>query len=457
LAESGYVNFPSLAQRTNLAAIGLALVAAGVNSLGGQERYRPSPTTTAALTQGQEATLFVTTPTAEQLPGATAGDVVSQEGVFAPFPGKSPCGEFDSPYNNYFGDTRINRSFFLGRLWMEAEYLAWASKGTHLPPLVTTSPAGTAEADAGVLGLPGTTILFGNTTVHDTLRSGARLNFGYWFTPEHIQGLEAHFLWLDGRNIDFNASSDEQPILAHPIIDTVTGADRILVAFPGVQEGSTRVRSDMGLFGLELLGRHMMAAECNSRLDFVAGYRYARLFDGLRIRDEIFVPDSIDPDTILIRTDAFVSKNDFHGGELGLVYRWWNCCWAAQLVGKAALGGTRTMTTIDGQTVEITATPPATTTVGGVFAQPSNVGQYAQSQFAAVLEFGGRVEYAFTPQLRFTLGYNYLWWSRVARVPDSLDVTIDTAQLPGAARPGFTFNSKEFWSHGLTLGGYYDF
>jgi hypothetical protein len=387
---------------------------------------------------------------------------VAQAGVFAPFPGKSPCGEFDSPYNTYFGDTRVYRSFFLGRLWAEAEYLAWTSKGTHLPPLVTTSLSAATIDDAGVLGQAGTSILFGNQEFHDTLRSGARLNFGYWFTPEHIQGLEAHFLWLDGRNIDFTATSDTNPILARPIINPTTGNEEsVPVAFTGAQEDAAiRVRSDMGLFGLETLWRHMLAQECCSRLDFVAGYRYARLFDRLLIDDQFTsVGTDFPDDSIVTRSDIFVSKNDFHGGELGLTYRWSNCCFAAQAFGKAALGGTRTITDVNGQTVVDGNT--TTVTPGGVLALPSNIGHYGHSQFASILECGTRLEYAFTPQLRFTLGYNYLWWSRVARVAASVDRTVDTAQLApdlgSGTRPSFTFQSTDFWSHGLTVGGYYDF
>ena len=74
------------------------------------------------------------------------------------------------------------RSLVLGHLWAEMEYLAWASKPTSLPPLVSTSPLGTDPANAGILG-PDGSVLFGADRRSTTLRSGARLNFGYWLTP----------------------------------------------------------------------------------------------------------------------------------------------------------------------------------------------------------------------------------------------------------------------------------
>src|SRR5262249_13660111 len=100
--------------------------------------------------------------------------------VFAPLPGKSPRGQFDSPWNTFYGDGRINRALVLGRAWIEMEYLAWASKPTQLPALVSTSPLGTDPAGAGILG-PDGSVLFGGTQTQHDLRSGARLNFGYWF------------------------------------------------------------------------------------------------------------------------------------------------------------------------------------------------------------------------------------------------------------------------------------
>src|SRR5205814_1795481 len=49
-----------------------------------------------------------------------------------------------------------------GQFWATGEYLlAWFS-GDRLPALVTTSPAGTARASAGIPGLATTTTLFGD-------------------------------------------------------------------------------------------------------------------------------------------------------------------------------------------------------------------------------------------------------------------------------------------------------
>ena len=89
-----------------------------------------------------------------------------------------------------------------GQFWVGMEYLAWSVTGDKLPPLVTTSPAGTPLPQAGVLGAAGTTVLFGNSSVNDGWRSGGGLTAGYWFDPQHRTGIEASFYGLECTNLD---------------------------------------------------------------------------------------------------------------------------------------------------------------------------------------------------------------------------------------------------------------
>ena len=61
---------------------------------------------------------------------------------------------------------------------MAADALGWWVKGDSLPALVTTSPIGTPSSAAGVLGEPGTSILYGNQKVNDGIRPGGRIMGG---------------------------------------------------------------------------------------------------------------------------------------------------------------------------------------------------------------------------------------------------------------------------------------
>ena len=371
------------------------------------------------------------------------------------------CSFFDPPRNACGEDPRIYRSLILGRLWVETEYLAWASSRTHLPPLVTS----TSLAQADLLGMFNTSILFGNVDVGGDLRSGGRLSGGYWFTPEHCFGVEGSFFEVDSSDIEFLAVGDATHILARPIINAQTGLpDAVLVSSPGVQLGGILVKTDVDLLGAEALLRREIRCGDSFRLDGVAGYRYQRLMDRLSV-DESFqsldVASGFDNGAWIDRFDDFASENEFHGGEFGLIGRWWGCRWALQALGKVAVGGTRTTASVDGLTV-VTVDSESTAYPGSVLALPSNMGRYAQSQFAAAGELGVRVEYALTKQCRVSFGYTFIYWSSVARVTDSIDVVVDPSQLPpdanpAAVRPSFAFRDTDFWAQGLNAGLQIDF
>lgn len=351
------------------------------------------------------------------------------------------------------------RSLLLARLWFEAEYVAWASSKTHLPPLLTSGAP------------PDTVLLFGDADWHGDLRSGGRLTGGYWFTPEHCFGVEGSYFDVDvGGTQHFASGADFPfPVLSRPIIDAGTGLPgSVTVSDPDLQLGAILIRSDVEFSGAEALLRRRLQGQQNYRFDGVAGYRYQRLYDGLHV-DELFVSlddsSGFETDAVVGRSDSLESENEFHGGEIGLIGRWWTRRWALQVLGKAALGGTRTVTRIAGQTavtVETVDGPVTDTAPGGVLALPSNIGSYAQSDFAVVGELGLRVEYALTHQLYVTAGYTLIYWSGVARLTDGIDLVVDPSQIPpavnpAATRPGFAFRNSDFWAQGLNVGLHYEF
>ena len=80
-------------------------------------------------------------------------------------------------------------------------------KGDRPPPLVTASAAGTPLAQAGVIGAPATTVLFGDSNVNGGWRSGGRLQAGYWFDPSRSKGVEVSFFDLQDASTGFAANS----------------------------------------------------------------------------------------------------------------------------------------------------------------------------------------------------------------------------------------------------------
>ena len=73
----------------------------------------------------------------------------------------------------------------------------WWGKGTTLPPLVTTSPQGTPFPQAGVLGQPDTSVLFGNQLGGNGMQTGGRVTFGMWLDPQHnVAAEDAILAWV---------------------------------------------------------------------------------------------------------------------------------------------------------------------------------------------------------------------------------------------------------------------
>jgi hypothetical protein len=60
------------------------------------------------------------------------------------------------------------------------------------------------------------------------------------------------------------------------------------------------------------------------------------------------------------------------------------------------------------------------------------------------------------------VGYTLLYWSKVTRPGDLIDLNVNPSQIPpgtlsGSPEPRFSFASNDFWIHGLNLGLEYQF
>ena len=177
------------------------------------------------------------------------------------------------------------------RFWFRGEYLLWWIKDGQLPPLVTTSPPGTPREQAGVLGAPGTSILFPGDAVSNPERSGGRFTIGFWFDREQLIGLESTSLFLGARTLGFLDGSGGLPILARPFYNVSTGMEASeLIAFPGVLAGNVAVTSTSQLWGTELNLRTNFWQGCFWHVDWLAGVRFLGLDENLSIGEGLTVP-----------------------------------------------------------------------------------------------------------------------------------------------------------------------
>ncbi len=141
--------------------------------------------------------------------------------------------------------------------WVQMDYLGWYQRGMDVPPLLTTSTAGTAQANAGVLGLGTTTTLIGDKDLMTDRRNGGRIRFGWWFANRPNLGIEGEYFGLGNEvfeRVDRSTGAVGSQILARPFFNIAPAAglareDSELIAFPNVVSGSFTVRAESQLDG----------------------------------------------------------------------------------------------------------------------------------------------------------------------------------------------------------------
>jgi len=353
-------------------------------------------------------------------------------------------------------------------LWANVEYLSYWLKGNGLPPLVTTSPTGTPQADAGVLGEPNTRILFGDQRVVDGQRSGGRITLGGWWVGD-VLGIEGNYWALGRETTNYRAVSDfsnglasTAPILARPFTNAALGGvqDSLIVAFPGFNppvglqqnvSGRINVSESSELQSAGLGGKFLLACDLQKdhRVFLVGGYRFLRLDEDLGIASTI-QPMAADvlPGAFINTSDFYSTSNQFHGGDVGLMSDLRRGIWIFQTTGKIAMGNMHETVTIDGQTT-INDGINQITGHQGLYAQPNVIGFHHHDQFVVIPEFQFKLGLQLTPSVRATAGYDFMYVSRVVRPGNEVSQDINTATdttFPGPIRP------TDLWIQGFNTG-----
>jgi len=356
------------------------------------------------------------------------------------------------------------------------EFLMWWGKGTSIPPLITSSPAGTPAAvggvpTAGVLGQPTTDILFGNQLTAQKMQPGGRVTAGIWLDPDHNVAAGGRFFGLGGDTTRFataSAGGANDPVLAVPFTNVLPNtppfADAYIVALNGIQSGSVSGRvTTNNIIGADAFTEIMMSRDSRRRIDLVAGYQFFRMDDGLQLDTNTQIIDPLSPavGTTISTTDRFTTHNQFHGAQLGLRARIARGQWSLNTLGVMGLGNMNEQVIINGSNTITTGGTPSTT-AGGLFTQPTNIGTHTQNRFAVLPQLISNLNYHVTPNLSFHIGYNMLWISNAVLSGDQVDTFVNTTQLAGGgltgpARPRFQFNDRDYWIQGINYGMNWDF
>lgn len=360
-----------------------------------------------------------------------------------------------------------------GRFYADLNYLfAWLDSG-RVPPLVTTSTLPLPRGLAGVEGVGGNRVLFGDHAVGEDARPGLLLRVGYALDGECRQGFEFG-LFLVGRAGDtFSAVSDGSQVLARPFFNTVTGAnDAQLVAFPGLLAGTVRVRTATDLVGTEVSYRCALsclscgACGCGDggccpgsglNLDFLIGYR------GVRYRSKVTTDeltrnlDDANPVTNRpVVHDSFYAKTHFNGVQIGLAGRWERGDFYLDGRATAALGQATSRVDINGFSDVNTNGVLARQRVG-LLTGRTNINYYNDDETGFVSELSLKAGYRLTGSLSVSAGFTLLYLSSVVRAGDLIDRAVNTTQIPpatlvGPNRPALLIQDQDVWARGVTLG-----
>lgn len=336
----------------------------------------------------------------------------------------------------------------------------WFRPGDY-PTLATTGS--TVDANPGALDQPGTQIRSGGPREPGP-SSAFRTTFTYWLRDPEILSLNGEFFLMEQRSLlgSLNSDGTGTPVLSRPFFNPTPlalGEDADSRSLPGVARATLSDSVRTRLMGGDLnLKWHSSAHAEGAHLAIIAGLRWLRLderYQSYDTRDDI---GGFGGQNFTI-SDTFTTYNQFFGGQLGAEYRYTLGRFSVDLAGKVALGPNYQTIKIHGQTV-VVDTATSTRDVDeslGLFAQPSNVGNYRRTQLAVVWEAGGKLNFDITERLRFQVGYSFLMQNRTVRPGDQMDRVINRqdvlAPQTEPALPGPpSFRQSYFYAHMLNLG-----
>nr|WP_286177771.1 BBP7 family outer membrane beta-barrel protein [Rhodopirellula sp. JC639] len=358
------------------------------------------------------------------------------------------------------------------RLSFRAEYLLWDVTGMDTPPLVTTSPNGTGQGSAAVLGQPGTSVAFGGDSVNDGSVSGFLLGGGWWITPQRNVAIEMEYFQLDELDDGYNGSSDGAVILGRPYVDVSQGVETAeLIAYPGLVGGDIRVGSETDLRSflidarVSLCPAHGVCCQncgLRNRTDWIIGYRNIRLRDSLAI-NENRRSLVVGQDRTIASSDQFQTTNQFHGLQLGIVRRrLLQRAWLETSM-RVAIGNIEQTLRVSGSTT-INDQGSSATYGGGLLAQTTNGGTRSRDEFGMIPELGIRLGFRLTDRLHAHIGYTVLYLPNVIRASEQIDRDIHPGLIPpgagavsGVLRPAVAWDQSDYLAHGLQLGGELNF
>jgi hypothetical protein len=340
---------------------------------------------------------------------------------------------------------------------VDFEGLVWWPKSQPLSvPVVTTGPA-SLGANAGAIGAPGTVSL--DRALNFGAMGGFRTDFGGWFEPSHTWGLEGDVLTLGRASGGFTVT-DHSGNGSFVINEPVLGAPfSTQVSAPGVETGGVTVHTTSEFWGAGVTGLFNLYRNNGWTVTATGGFRYLQLDERLDIvsNSALFTTATYTdnqgntlatapPGSTVTVIDQFHARNQFYGGELGLRFQYMLDRWSFSARGTFAMGSMHETVTVNGISNIYPINAGPTSLLGGNYATLQN-GLYSVNKFAVVPGMQLTLGYQFTPFIRGTIGYNFLFLSNVVRPGNQIDNTYD-----GVVHPLVPMKTSTYWTQGLNFG-----
>jgi hypothetical protein len=260
------------------------------------------------------------------------------------------------------------------------------------------------------------------------------------------------------------------PTLVRPFFDVLAGGPAFApVSVPGLVSGSVAgqtegIDCDSGRFagaGVDFICNICCDPTC--RWDFLLGYRYLTLQDRFGMTSTSVATDGVPlPNGSLVTSvsDSIDTTSRFNGFDIGLRGEWHCDCWIVKATAKIAFGATDEGVDLNGQTVSLTPTGGTVSSGSGFLVRPNNQGAHSSEDFAVVPEFDLTVAWQPCDWLRVNVGYNFLYWSSVARSGGQVDLHINRLAVPFLSQsetmqeppPSTLLRCTDFWAQGFNAG-----
>ncbi len=347
------------------------------------------------------------------------------------------------------------------RVYGSADYLLfWTKDAPTALPLLSSGTA----ASQGVVGVPGTTVLFGGSPFDLGTFNGLRVTAGVANVWGRV-GFEGSGFLLERQSVGVVASAnafDRANVLARPVYNPSTGLPsstgvHFMTNVPVTGYNAT-VSSQ--LWGAEANGTYTLTDAPERNVRVLAGFRYLDLDESIKDRTIIQAIETFGnfvPGTVVDSVSEFRGRSQFYGAQVGLDGDWTFGRVALNLRAKLAAGVSHDLVSVGANQVQYYPNGTQVVSADSVTARTSNLSSTTKDVFAVVPELGGNVGYDLTDHLRLRVGFQVLYWSAVVRPGEQIDPYINLNRSGPPIRPIPLFNQSGYWAHGVNFGATWKF